>query len=58
MIASTLRRFEGFAPVSRPSLRRDVLDRPATRETALDRTTAGLGITLRGLSKSFDGGRR
>ena len=57
MIAHTLRRFEGFAPVSRPSLRRDVLDRPVARETARDRTATGLGISLRGLSKSFDGGR-
>ncbi|KMO11729.1 aliphatic sulfonate ABC transporter ATP-binding protein [Methylobacterium platani JCM 14648] len=34
-------------------MRREVID----REIARDRTATGLGITLRGLSKSFDGGR-
>ncbi|PIK71037.1 aliphatic sulfonate ABC transporter ATP-binding protein, partial [Methylobacterium frigidaeris] len=53
MIASTLRRFEGFAPASPARLRREVID----REIARDRAATGLGITLRGLSKSFDGGK-
>ncbi|BCM85188.1 ATP-binding cassette domain-containing protein [Methylobacterium indicum] len=52
MFASTLRRFEG-APAARTALRREAVD----REIARDRSTAGLGLTLRGLSKSFDGGR-
>jgi sulfonate transport system ATP-binding protein len=53
MIASTLRRFESVAPASSARLRREVID----REIARDRPTTGLGLTLRGLSKSFDGGK-
>ncbi|MGX7705367.1 ATP-binding cassette domain-containing protein [Methylobacterium sp. Gmos1] len=53
MIASTLRRFEGFSPAAPTRLRRDARDREIAREP----TTAGLGLTLRGLSKSFDGGK-
>ncbi|MET7245493.1 ATP-binding cassette domain-containing protein [Methylobacterium sp. EM32] len=53
MFATTLRRFEGLSPASPARLRREALD----REIARDRKTAGLGLTLRGLSKSFDGGK-
>ncbi|AWB19754.1 aliphatic sulfonate ABC transporter ATP-binding protein [Methylobacterium currus] len=53
MFASTLRRFESVAPASPARLRREVID----REIARDRTTAGLGLTLRGLSKAFDDGK-
>ena len=52
MFASTLRRFEG-APAARANLRREAID----REIARDRAAPGLGLTLRGLSKSFDGGK-
>ncbi len=52
MFASTLRRFEGIAPASPARLRREIID----REIARDRTTAGLGLSLLALSKSFDGG--
>jgi sulfonate transport system ATP-binding protein len=53
MIASTLRRLDGFVPARPASSRRDIID----REIARDRTATGLGITLRGLSKAFDGGK-
>ncbi|MBK3398771.1 MULTISPECIES: ATP-binding cassette domain-containing protein [Methylobacterium] len=52
MFASTLRRFEG-APAAPARLRREAID----REIARDRAAPGLGLTLRGLSKSFDGGK-